>query len=207
MTVSTPAQARLLLDAAYQHLLAGVMHGPKSAVELANEAGIPLKRAHHQLKRLCQARLIMIDSERPRAGRPVKLYRAAAECYRVPIHLTETEDFAALLRALHEPYLKRIFMGIAHHVLAQDSADELTLSLNEFGQLAVTNTRRAGQPARAAGQASMSEIRLLPETYVELKQKLEALEVWMSERASIEQRDTRARRGVYGLMFTQETSS
>jgi hypothetical protein len=57
---------------------------PRGVAEVAAELAIELKKLHHAVTRLHRLGLLEVAEERPRAGRPIKLYRCAAESYFIP---------------------------------------------------------------------------------------------------------------------------
>ena len=90
--LSNPMLRRLVLTFSRQ---------PRSIGEISAQTGIELRRLHHHVTRLCRMGLLRIDCERPRRGRPVKLYRASAESYFIPYEVaTEllTEPLSRELR-------------------------------------------------------------------------------------------------------------
>lgn len=56
----------------------------RSLSELAAELGVPLPKLHYHIERLLAARLLVVSRSEPRAGRPVRFYRAVAESFLVP---------------------------------------------------------------------------------------------------------------------------
>ncbi|WP_216318025.1 hypothetical protein [Deinococcus aestuarii] len=70
LTARTAEQARLLLDFASQRVLGPTMQGEVSAGEVARDAEMTLKRAHHRLTRLYAVGLIGVNGEPNAAAGP-----------------------------------------------------------------------------------------------------------------------------------------
>lgn len=85
LTVSTPAEARLLLNRGRARYLAPFIGRALSAGEAARELGEPLTATHPRVRRLHERGLLVLVDERPRAGRAAKIYRAAADEFFVPL--------------------------------------------------------------------------------------------------------------------------
>lgn len=199
-TARTPEQARLLLDFAYQPVLGATMQGEVSAGEVARDAEITVKQAHHRLTRLCAAELVAVVGERPRAGRPVKLYRAAAPTYRVPFELTDADDLRALFAAMHQPFLDAHLTHLA--LLRREAVREVVLVMNGQGQLTVHyGDPQAGEGVlRAFG--TLGEVRLSPATRAELERRLRDLKNWTLQREQQEREAPDAEDCLLGLLFT-----
>jgi hypothetical protein len=61
--------------------------GELSLTEASERANIDLKRLHHHVVRLTGLGLLEVCGVRPRAGRPIKLYRASSEAFFIPEEL------------------------------------------------------------------------------------------------------------------------
>ncbi|GAA5531781.1 hypothetical protein [Deinococcus aluminii] len=199
-TARTPEQARLLLDFAYQRVLGAAMQAEVSAGEVARDAEITVKQAHHRLTRLCAAGLVTVTGERKRGGRPIKLYRAAAPAYRVPFELTEADDVRDLFAALHRPFVDTYLTQIA--ALSREQAREVVLVVNEQGQLSVNYGGLRGRNDSFRGFGTIGEVRLLPETRAELERRLRDLKDWSLAREQEERQSEAAEDCLLGLMFT-----
>lgn len=167
---STPQQARLLLDLANGPLLALLMSGESSASRLATELGQDVRRVHYKLVRLCEADLVRVTREEKRAGRAVKLYRAAAREYRVPFSLTDAATLRELLSSLYTPFLDGLIDGLASQLTRRD-ARAITLTLNEQDNFQV------GFDASPASTSfgALSAYQLTPARAAELRARLIAL--------------------------------
>ncbi len=67
-----PLRSRLLMACARHE---------RSLIELSRELGEPLSKLHYHLKRMLAAGLLEVARLEPRAGRPVRHYRAIAEAF------------------------------------------------------------------------------------------------------------------------------
>lgn len=198
-TAQTPEQARLLLDFQYQRVLGATMQGELTASEVAADAEIPLKQAHHRLTRLLEAGLIHIVAERKRSGRAVKVYRAVAQAYSVPFDLTEADDSQTLLHVMFQPILGAYLKQIAE--FHRHRAKELLLSINQQGQVSMNfgGLKPNNEPARAFG--IMGEHTLRSATALELERRLRELQRWILEREAEEKDQPGAQTYITGLML------
>ena len=67
-----PVRSRLLMACALQE---------RSLTELAKQTGQPLSKLHYHMGRLLACGLLRVSRSEPRAGRPVRYYRALAESF------------------------------------------------------------------------------------------------------------------------------
>lgn len=189
LSVQTPEQARLLLDVACQKLLAVLIAGEAGAAEVARETGQDVKRVHDRLGRLERAGLIVIVGERPRAGRPVRLYRAAARTFRVPFALTDAGTLAELVERACAPYLRATWLAIEAQQ-RHEAALELLVSSDEHGQLRISRQPVGGRPRSKPHPdgpfVTYGELNLTPGTRREAEVKLRELAAWLWERSAAE---------------------
>lgn len=77
----------------------------RSLSDLQRVLGQPLPRLHYHVRRLLDAGLLTVARSQPRAGRPVRFYRAVAESFLVPQDslpaLPSAEWAAELRQSLH----------------------------------------------------------------------------------------------------------
>jgi hypothetical protein len=88
--VATAGQAALLLRPDLRPLLQLLMRRACSAGDVAQELGVPLARASYLLGTLQREGVAFVERTDPRAGRPVKRYRAAPRWF-VPYEVTSSE--------------------------------------------------------------------------------------------------------------------
>jgi hypothetical protein len=89
MTVTSRAAAAVFRRPRLCRILAMASSGPRSASELAAESGMPLNLASYHLTRMVGLGLLQDAGIRKRAGRAIKLYRAAAAEYFVPAEIAD----------------------------------------------------------------------------------------------------------------------
>ncbi len=107
---SNPLRRRLvLLLAAHE----------QSVTEIAGVTGLDLKQLHYHITALLRLGLVTIARERPRAGRPVKIYRAIATAFFVPEQLVAAKSAAALSLEMRN-YLDKMYdlsrAGVVYHL-------------------------------------------------------------------------------------------
>ncbi len=86
--VRTPLQARLLSDATSRAYFLPFLGRTRSVSQAAQEVGCALDAMHYRVRRFLAAGLLEIQGERPRAGRPIKLYRSVSDSFYIPFALT-----------------------------------------------------------------------------------------------------------------------
>ncbi|MGL5910943.1 MAG: hypothetical protein ACRCZP_13125 [Phycicoccus sp.] len=84
VTVTDPAAARVLLDRRQVDLLAPFVGRERTAGEAALEVGLTLAQMLPRIQRFCRLGLLVVTREQARAGRPMKVYRSAADEFFVP---------------------------------------------------------------------------------------------------------------------------
>lgn len=194
-TAKTPEQARLLLDFTFLRPLGVLMYREASVAEVAQTTDLSVKQAHHKITRLLNAELIWVVGERPRAGRPIKLYRAAPE-YRVPFHLSDAETMTEWLSDLQSPFVQA-HLQRAGEALRDSDQREATLKLNgkelTIGLSDPDHVRE--------GVSVFTQVRLSAEDQTELKKKLLDIRDWMKGRHTDEE-VTGAQDCLLGLFLT-----
>lgn len=92
----------MFADSAKRRLLLAFASAPRSVAEAARLLGLDLRNAHYHVLRLAEAGLLRVVARRARGGRPVKLYRASAAAYLVPLHLLPRPPSEGLAEELRE---------------------------------------------------------------------------------------------------------
>lgn len=105
-------QAKLLFDERTRRLLAPFVGREQTASQAAMFLGTPLNSLLRGVRRLLDARLLIVTRDVKRAGRPVRHYRAVAERFVVPYALTPAETPEALLAAQHAGPEARLRRGL-----------------------------------------------------------------------------------------------
>lgn len=113
LTVTDPEQARLLTDPRAKRYLRPFVARTLSLSEAAAEAGCALNAMHYRVGRFLAAGLIEVVGERPRSGRPVKLYRSSADAFDIALEATPFADPEESLWTLLEPGFRTVARGIA----------------------------------------------------------------------------------------------
>lgn len=90
---SAPLRRRLIL---------ALVPRERSVKDLADSLGVEMKRLHYHVTALVELGLVVVAREQPRAGRPVKLYRAASSSFFVPDNVASTAPTDALANGLRE---------------------------------------------------------------------------------------------------------
>ncbi len=87
--------------------------------ELASITGFDLKRLHYHVLALKKLGLVAVAGKRSRAGRPIKLYRAVASAFFVPVEaMAEPPEsaMAAELRAAQAKHTDPSREGVLYHL-------------------------------------------------------------------------------------------
>ncbi len=90
---SSPLRRRLVLS---------LVPREQSVKELSDCLGVEMKRLHYHVTALLALGLVTIAREQPRAGRPVKFYRAASRSFLVLDNVASTAPADALASSLRE---------------------------------------------------------------------------------------------------------
>ena len=183
-TATTPEQARLLHDRHYSSLLGHLVYAELSAAQLAKLTGLDVKAAHHRLTRLHQADLALVSAEQRRAGRPVKIYRASAQEFHVPFHLTSAATFADLLAELQRNHLHTHY-AVMGELVMRHSQGTFRYLPSAGGSLLGTvkdlvTTENTGEEV---GHSTYYRHRLTPEQAREAERRLTELTRWLEEKS------------------------
>ncbi|WP_288402666.1 helix-turn-helix domain-containing protein [uncultured Deinococcus sp.] len=145
-TLDSPEAARLCLDPDYARVLSALMLRPWPAGALAAHLGLALNAAHHRVRRLLRAGLVVEDHLEPRRGRSIRHYRAVADALLIPYTLTplgSLEELVGLHSAQVQDHINRALVQ-ASMALVRDEG-EIGLRLFREGDLVVADvTPRAG---------------------------------------------------------------
>lgn len=107
-------QAELLMDERARRALSPFVGRERTAAGAAEELEIHLNTLLYQVRRLVDAGLLRVTRQERRAGRAVKHYRAVAEHFVVPYHLTRAETPEMLLAQEHAGPEARLRRGLIH---------------------------------------------------------------------------------------------
>jgi DNA-binding transcriptional ArsR family regulator len=100
LTVSSAAQAAVFADPWRRRLLLSLIDREESAAELARGLEADLGRVHYHLRALKGLGLVREARLKKRAGRPIRLYTAAAPAFFVPVGLSAGSERRTLHREL-----------------------------------------------------------------------------------------------------------
>ncbi len=92
--VTDPQAIRLLTTPRVGRILGQFLTREQTAGGAARALGLDLRVVHRDLQSLLAAGLLCETRREPRAGRPIRHYRASAEAYFVPRALTPDADFS-----------------------------------------------------------------------------------------------------------------
>lgn len=130
--VESEAQARLLGGPVSGTFIHPFMSEACSVAEAARRLGCSVQAMHYRVKQLLSLKLIEVAREEPRAGRPVKYYRAVSQAFFIPDDLTPHADLEERLLADLSPTVARIARGIAKAIRREGRTGRCEF-LNEHG--------------------------------------------------------------------------
>jgi DNA-binding Lrp family transcriptional regulator len=177
--VDDPVAATLLLDDVARSVLAAFLEGERGVREAADTLGLDLDATLYRVKRLERAGLLVQVGLRRRAGRPVRLYRAAAEAWFVPFEVLPHADLEEAFFEMHVDQGRRLARAAAR-ALRQTSWAGYRIARGDGGGLSVQGVREDGRafadPDSYAGPVDASvELHLRPADALRLNQELRAL--------------------------------
>lgn len=85
--IDDPAAARVFASPRQRKLLLALIEQERSLSELARLTETPLNLLHHHVRKFVSLGLATVTRAEPRAGAPIKFYRAAARSFFVPAEL------------------------------------------------------------------------------------------------------------------------
>ena len=119
MRIDDPRAAAVFSDPLRRRLVLRLIGQEQSIAALAAATGMELKRVHYHVTALLDLGLLLVTQERARAGRAVKMYRAAAEAFYVPDvlgHNGPQEALAANLADSLAAVRRRTRSGVVYHL-------------------------------------------------------------------------------------------
>ena len=174
--VDDPAAAKLLTQEDYRAVLGVFLGRERSVGEAATELRLGLDATLYRVRRLHQAGLLEVRATRPRAGRPVKLYRAVHDAWFVPFEALPYVDLEETFLELHLAHA-RVIARAAARALRRFEWSGYRIGRNEDGRLWMRGVRMGGSgfgsPVADAGATdAMLELRLAPEDATRLNREL-----------------------------------
>jgi hypothetical protein len=121
--VSEPKAAAAFSHPLRRRVILLLVRQERSLGELSSLLGVELKRLHYHVNSLQTLKLIVVTSQRARAGRPVKLYRAVAEAFFVPATAATSSPSDALAKELRSAQASLIDAsreGVLYHASDKD---------------------------------------------------------------------------------------
>jgi len=116
--IRTPLQARLLSDATSRAYFLPFLGRTRSVSQAAKEVGCALDAMHYRVRRFLAAGLLEVRGERPRAGRPIKLYRSVSDAFYIPFALTPYSELEERILADVISEDERVVKGLARALRA-----------------------------------------------------------------------------------------
>jgi len=177
--VDDPEAAKLLVDEAFRTVLGAFIECERSVGEAAEELRLGLDATLYRVRRMHRAGLLVHSGTRPRAGRPVKLYRAAHDAFFVPFEALPYADLEETFLELHLAHA-RVMAKAAARALRDSAWSGYRIERGDDGQLWMRGGRADGTTyagaADAAGPAdAMVELRLAPDDAERLNREFVAL--------------------------------
>ncbi|GAA5534994.1 hypothetical protein [Deinococcus aluminii] len=96
LNVTGPAAVRLLTHGRARRVLGAFLKGENTVAGAARELGLDLRVVHRDVLALKAVDLLRVVREQKRAGRPVKVYAAAAPAFFVPFSATGAAELSEL---------------------------------------------------------------------------------------------------------------
>lgn len=115
-----------------RRLLLAFVDEPLSVSQAAVRVGQPVERVHYHVTSLAKKRLLRVEREEKRSGRPIKYYRAVAHSFFVPLTLLERSPGAGLAAELRHRLDEELFSSPDDGVLFFTEDGEPRVS--RFGQ-------------------------------------------------------------------------
>jgi len=119
--VDDPRQAALLVDDDALRFFRPFLARDATVKDAAEEVGVSLDRMLYRVRTFVDAGLLRVVRERPRAGRPIKVYRSSHDAYFVPYAATPFASLQEVLRERFGDTARRIADALAAHEAAHPS--------------------------------------------------------------------------------------
>ena len=177
--VDDPAAAKLLTSERFRAVLEAFVGCQRSVAEAAEELRLGLDATLYRVRRLQRAGLLVHSGTRARAGRPVKLYRAAHDAWFVPFEALPYADLEETFLELHVAHA-RVLARAAARALRDSAWSGYRIERGDDGRLWMRGVCADGSVFDAAGRAAgptdaMVELRLAPDDALRLNQEFAAL--------------------------------
>jgi hypothetical protein len=117
LDIADPRSAAVLENPRQRRILFLLVDRARSLSELSRLTRAPLNLLHHHVRKLISLGLVRIEREEPRAGAPIKLYRATARGFFVPAELMKQGPGESLSMQLRESLARSLALSLqgAHY--------------------------------------------------------------------------------------------
>lgn len=147
LVVTDARQAKLLVDRQQLDYLAPFVGREASATEAAAELRVDLDHMSARIRRLVAVGLLTVERVRPRRGRPVKLYRAVADEFFIPLDTLSFErDVFRSERWWHRRFLRSLTTALVRHLAGDRSDSGALVRRDDSGHLALEPADGDGRP-------------------------------------------------------------
>lgn len=166
VTITTKAAAAVFASPRPRKILLALVGRELSLSQLASATEAPLNLLHHHVTRMVALGLARIERVEPRAGRPIKYYRAAAASFFVPAELSRAVPGEALnrrLRGILQASLARSIEGCAYS--AEGGRPRMRLVRSEEGQETAAEFWLELRLGRAQARALAEDLRAVLRRY------------------------------------------
>lgn len=147
--VTDPNATQILLDHGRRSYLEPFMRAERSTSEAAAELGVSVKDMAYRVQRMVRLGLLAVTAEEPRAGRPVKRYRAPTRFF-VPFAVLPEADLVEMFEALVTPLQGGLLQGLVRAVTDTEWNVHdwgYRVELNDKDEVSVIPLSRAGDPS------------------------------------------------------------
>ena len=163
--ISNRTEAVALDHPVRSRLLMACAHRERSLTDLAKQTGQPMSKLHYHIGRLLACGLLRVSRSEPRAGRPVRYYRALAESF-----LISMADMAA---PVSDAWTRELRQSLAEERNRQDLS--LFYHADEAGQFRVRLVDPTGGGRRSRAFDYWKVLRLTAEQRLALADEIAAL--------------------------------
>jgi hypothetical protein len=120
MNIVDPRAAAVFASPRQRKILLSLVAEDRSLSQLARLTEAPLNLLHHHIHKFMRLGLVRIAREEPRAGAPIKYYRAAARAFFVPADLMDAEPGAGLTSQLRDELARSLARSLEGVVYSHD---------------------------------------------------------------------------------------
>lgn len=129
--ITDPGVARLLSRRQAALHVSSFLDQDRSIAESAARLDLPIGQVHHWVHRLVEAGVLRVVEVVPRAGRPIKRYRAVARSFRLPAALVPPEHYEQQMAVINRGVVEAVAS------VADMPNQDLTICLGSHGQVTI----------------------------------------------------------------------